>query len=82
MEDWMDSMEVRQKFESEGMGAWLSYDFEWAKEFLCKFHSRASSLDMLGTKEDFVTYFEQRSWILALVCLDLVARLHLSDFVV
>ncbi len=60
------------------MEAWLSYDFEWMKEF----HSRTSSLDMLGTKEDFVTYFERRSRILALVCLDLVARLCLSDFVV
>ncbi len=36
---------------------------------------------MFGTEEDFVTYFEQRSQILMLVCLDLVARLRLSDFV-
>ncbi len=40
-----------------------------------------SSLDMLGVKEDLVTYFERRGRILMLVCLDLVARLHLSDFV-
>ncbi len=41
------------------MGAWLRYDFEWAKEFLCEFRSRMSSLDMLGVKEDLVTYFER-----------------------
>ncbi len=63
------------------MGAWLSYDFEWAKEFLCEFCSRTSSLDVLGAKEDFVTYFEWRSRIPALVHLDLVARLRLGDFV-
>ncbi len=63
------------------MGAWLGYDFRWAKEFLCKFCSRTSSLDMLGAKIDFVTYFEKGSQILTLVCLDLVARPCLSDFV-
>ncbi len=36
---------------------------------------------MLGAKEDFVTYFEWRGQILMLVCLDLVARLCLSDFI-
>ncbi len=81
MEDGVNGTEVRRKFEREEMGALLSYDFKWAKEFLCKFHSRMSSLDVLGAKEDFVTYFEQRSWILTLVCLDLVVRLCLSDFV-
>ncbi len=40
------------------MGAWLGYDFEWAKEFLCEFRSRMSSLDVFGAKEDFVAYFE------------------------
>ncbi len=63
------------------MGAWLRYDFEWAKIFLCEFCSRASSLDVFGAKEDFVTYFEWRSQILTLVCLDLVVRLCLSDFI-
>ncbi len=63
------------------MGVWLRYDFKWAKEFLCEFCSRTSSLDMPGAKEDFVTYFERRSQILVLVCLDLVVRLCLSDFV-
>ncbi len=77
----VNGTEVRWKFEHEGMGAWLRYDFEWAKEFLCKFRSRTSSLDVLRAKEDFVTYFEWRSWIPMLVCLDLVARLHLSDFI-
>ncbi len=81
MEDRVNHMEVQWKFECEGMGAWLSYDFEWAKEFLCEFCSRMSSLDVLGAKEDFVTYFEQRSRIPALVCLNLVVRLCLSDFV-
>ncbi len=81
MEDRVNGMEVRRKFEREGMGAWLRYNFEWAKEFLCEFCSRMSSLDMLGTKEDFVTYFEWRSQTLMLVCLNLVARLHLSDFI-
>ncbi len=52
MEDRVNGMEVRWKFECEGMGAWLGYDFEWAKEFLCEFRSRASSLDVLGAKED------------------------------
>ncbi len=63
------------------MGAWLSYDFEWTKEFLHEFCSRTSSLDMFGTEEEFVTYFEWRSQIPTLVCLDLVVRLRLSDFV-
>ncbi len=63
------------------MGAWLSYDLKWAKEFLCEFRSRMSSLDVLGTEEDFVAYFEWRSRIPVLVCLDLVARLCLSDFI-
>ncbi len=81
VEDGVNHTEVRWKFESEGMGAWLSYDFEWAKEFLCEFRSRASSLDVLGAKEDFVTYFEWRSQIPTLVRLDLVARLCLGDFV-
>lgn len=75
----MNGTEVQRKFEYEGMRAWLSYDFEWAKEFLCEFRSRVSSLDMLGAKVDFVTYFERRSQIPVLVCLDLVARLHLGD---
>ncbi len=77
----MDGTEVRRKLKHEGMGAWLRYDFEWAKEFLYEFCSRASSLDMLGTKKDFVTYFEWRSQILMLVCLNLLVRLHLSDFI-
>ncbi len=81
VEDGVNRMEVRRKFEREGMGAWLSYDFEWAKEFLCKFRSRTSSLDVLGAKEDPVTYFERRSQIPMLVRLDLVARLCLGDFV-
>ncbi len=63
------------------MGAWLSYDFEWAKDFLHKLRSRVSSLDMLGAQIDFVTYFEWRSQILTLVCLDLVPRLCLGDFI-
>ncbi len=61
------------------MRAWLSYDFEWTKEFLHEFCGRVSSLDVLGAKEDFVTYFEWRSRILALVHLNLVVRLCLSD---
>ncbi len=61
MEDRVNGMEVRWEFKGERMGAWLRYDFEWAKEFLCEFCSRMSSLNMLGTKEDFVTYFEQKS---------------------
>ncbi len=81
MEDRVNGLEVRWKLEGEGMGAWLSYDFEWAKEFLRKFRSRVSSLDMLGAKIDFVIYFERRSRIPVLVRLDLVARLRLSDFV-
>ncbi len=81
MEDRVNGMEVQRKFECEGMGAWLSYDFEWTKEFLREFRSRASSLDVFRAKEDFVTYFEWRSRIPTLVCLDLVAGLHLSDFV-
>ncbi len=49
--------------------------------FSVNFAVGASSLDVFGAKEDFVTYFEWRSRILTLVCLDLVARLCLSDFV-
>ncbi len=82
MEDGVNGMEVRRKFECEGMGASLSYDVKWTKEFLCEFRSRMSSLDVFGAKEDFVTYFERRSRIPVLVCLDLVARLRLSDFIV
>ncbi len=44
------------KVECEKIGAWLCYAFEWAKEFLCKFHSRVSSLYMFGAKIDFITY--------------------------
>ncbi len=81
MENRVNGTEVQWKFKCEGMGAWLRYDFEWAKEFLCEFRSRTSSPDMLGTKEDFVPYFEWRSQIPVRVHLDLAARLHLSDFI-
>ena len=67
VEDRMNSMEVRWQFEGEGMRARLSNDFEWAEELFCEFSCRACSFDVLGTEEDFVTYFEQRSRILMLV---------------
>ncbi len=41
------------------MGAWLGYDFEWPRNFSANFAGRTSSLDMLGAKIDFVTYFER-----------------------
>ncbi len=33
----MNGTEVQWEFECEGMGAWLRYDFKWAKEFSTNF---------------------------------------------